>query len=126
MDGVHDGDVVMRGTTGGPGRIIIAGALGLVGCTAVLGVPDPDDLVLKECQIDVDCQEEGRVCCGDRNNGDFYQITCQGHCNDVTMCDSPGPDPKCPLLTCQSGQQVQSTCKVSTLLPPGYHVCECP
>jgi hypothetical protein len=82
-----------------------------------------------ECQSDVQC-DGGEICCGDRANGNFgdyyWQVTCQDECQDVRMCAKPGPDPSCPIVTCQQGQQVQGVCKASQLLPIGYFVCGCP
>jgi len=125
MDDRREGSVVMRGTIGGLGRIVIAVVLGCAGCTTVLSIPDPDELVRAECQDDGQC-EGLLVCCGDRNNGEFYQVTCQSHCNDVKMCSAPGPDSECSMMICPVAQEVQGVCKASTLLPSGYFVCDCP
>lgn len=82
-----------------------------------------------ECQTAAQCGA-GEKCCGDRDNGNFgtyyTELTCQADCNDITLCDTEGAmGPDCPVINCQ-GQQQQSVCEQSGLLPPGFLVCGCP
>jgi hypothetical protein len=77
------------------------------------------------CQGPSDCQS-GKACCAVRYfhlDTQPYEFTqCQSQCDlpDRVVCDPANP--VCPIYVVQ-GQQVQSTCKMSTLLPPGYNVC---
>ena len=71
----------------------------------------------------------GTVCCGAResqNGSTWYSsTTCQATCPipDLVLCDQVGEQgPDCPVVTVQ-GNQVQTTCVGSQLLPPGFFVC---
>lgn len=78
-----------------------------------------------ECAAPSHCGQ-GTVCCGNRqftNNGSFYDnVNCATTCDwpNVIICD--GPSFPCPVVQTQTGP-VQTTCKQSQLLPPGYLVC---
>jgi hypothetical protein len=76
------------------------------------------------CQLPSQCP--GQICCAHRasQNVNVYGYTaCQDDCPypDRYLCDINNPD--CPTYTDQNGNPIQSFCKPSTLLPPGYYVC---
>jgi hypothetical protein len=81
-----------------------------------------------ECQLPEHCPM-GTVCCGERefgNNTTWYSsVRCLATClnPDIVLCDQEGEKgPDCPVVT-QGGNQIQTTCKPSTLLPPGFLIC---
>jgi len=76
------------------------------------------------CQFPSQCP--GQICCAHRafNGGSEYAYTaCQDDCNypDLHLCDPVAA--ACPTYQDQNGNPIQSFCKPSTLLPPGYTVC---
>lgn len=77
-----------------------------------------------ECQLPSQC-DTGQICCAHRDfDGAPYDSTsCDDNCYlpDRYLCDPNAPD--CPVYQDQGGNPLQSTCKASTLLPPGYFVC---
>jgi hypothetical protein len=102
----------------------------------VQGPPDNDNCTSGEngrqtrieCQLPEHCPV-GTVCCGVReslNNNPWYASTmCQADCPfpDIVLCDLDGEQaPDCPVVI-SGGQPVQTICKPSQLLPPGYLVC---
>lgn len=81
-----------------------------------------------ECQLPSHCNSG--LCCARREffgaaNAVYTDLECANACDwpDVTVCDPASPS--CPLIDVE-GQTVQSTCKPSELLPPGYYVCGLP
>ena len=81
-----------------------------------------------ECQLGSQCPD-GNTCCAHReffnNNNSFYDtVRCEPGCDwpDVVLCDASDAAFPCPEVFTQ-GQQVQTTCKPSSRLPPGYTVC---
>jgi hypothetical protein len=86
-----------------------------------------------ECQTSAQCDQG--VCCGHRitffQGGQqkfFYEIlSCVGTCDqsDVTICDPTDPTDVCPKVNTPNGP-VQTVCKTTTSLPPGYFVCGAP
>jgi hypothetical protein len=81
-----------------------------------------------ECQLDSQCPAQ-EICCAHRvffnNDNSFYDlVSCRESCEwpHVELCDPADPATVCPIVNTQNGQ-VQTTCKASKLLPPGYFVC---
>lgn len=84
-----------------------------------------------ECQTSAECKQGG-TCCGHRTyfNGQnfFYDlVSCIDTCpaSDVKICDPANPADLCPKVSIQ-GNPVQTVCKQSGSLPPGYFVCALP
>ncbi len=79
------------------------------------------------CQNSAQC-DSGKVCCGHRvffNQTAYYEtVDCQSTCDypDLVLCTGEGDDADCPIVNVQ-GQQVQTFCKASNRLPPGYFIC---
>ncbi|HEY4117882.1 MAG TPA: hypothetical protein VGM56_08505 [Byssovorax sp.] len=82
------------------------------------------------CDAPMDCP--GQACCGHlvfAGGGDYYDtVNCQTSCDynsgQVTLCDPGEPDQgHCPIIDDGQGNQVQSHCTQSSLLPMGYFVC---
>jgi len=81
-----------------------------------------------ECQLPEHCPA-GTVCCADLNqtqNGNWYStLMCATECSwpgNRVVCSA---DADCPVVTFQ-GQQVQTVCQPSTILPDGYMICRTP
>lgn len=81
-----------------------------------------------ECQLPEHCPS-GTVCCADHNQTQaatwYSTLMCAAECSwpgNRVVCDS---DDDCPIVTFQ-GQQVQTVCQSSTLLPDGYKICRTP
>lgn len=54
---------------------------------------------------------------------DYAKTTCEPPCGAYKLCDDLGEmGPDCPIVE-NNGQQVQTTCKIAGLLPPGYFAC---
>ncbi len=76
------------------------------------------------CEFQFQCP--GQICCAARYNGQDGQPYETAMCAD--SCDLPDrylcnpQNPACPIYDL-NGMQVQSTCKMSGLLPPNYYVC---
>ncbi len=76
------------------------------------------------CEFQFQCP--GQICCAFRYNGQDNQPYDTAMCADT--CDLPDrylcnpQNPACPIYD-SNGMQVQSMCKPSSLLPPGYYVC---
>lgn len=81
-----------------------------------------------ECQDSSQC-DPGKVCCGNRvffNQTAFYDVVdCQTNCEypALVLCTGVGDDANCPIVTDGQGQQIQTFCKASNRLPPGYFIC---
>ena len=76
------------------------------------------------CQFPSQCP--GQICCAHRafpQGSEYGYTACQDSCDypDLYLCDSTSP--ACPTYQGQNGNTIQSFCKPSTLLPPGYTVC---
>ena len=91
-------------------------------------------------QTVISCQNEdqcgsGESCCGDvvqfqsggQNLNYYPTVDCRDSCEWPTriMCKTPNSTAECPQVNIQ-GNQVQTICKASTLLPMGYLVCGTP
>jgi hypothetical protein len=84
-----------------------------------------------ECQTSAQCAQ-GTTCCGHRtyfNQQNFFYdlVSCVDSCpsTDVKVCDPANAADVCPKVTIQ-GNDVQTVCKQSGSLPPGYFVCSLP
>ena len=83
-----------------------------------------------ECQTSAECTQG--TCCGHRmyfNGQNFFYdlVSCVDTCpaSDVKICDPANPSDLCPKVNIQ-GNPVQTVCKQSGSLPPGYFVCALP
>lgn len=78
-----------------------------------------------ECQLPSQC-DSGEICCAHRyydSGGSPYESTsCDSTCElyDLYLCDPAAPE--CPVYQDANGP-IPTSCKASTLLPPGYFVC---
>jgi hypothetical protein len=82
-----------------------------------------------ECQLPEHCPAD-MICCADlkqTQNGNWYStLACATECTwpgNRVICDPMNPD--CPLVPFE-GQQVQTVCQASNILPDGYSICRTP
>ncbi len=86
------------------------------------------------CQTAAVCGDN-QQCCGDvvtfqaqgQNISYYPSVECRDSCTWPTriMCANQGSTAECPVIS-NNGQQVQTVCKTSTLLPNGFLVCGTP
>ena len=78
------------------------------------------------CQTQDQCP--GQVCCAHRafmsGQSPYESAVCSDQCDypDLYLCDGPN-DSSCPSYSDGNGGTIQSFCKPSQLLPPGYYIC---
>ena len=78
------------------------------------------------CQTQDQCP--GQICCAHRafqsGNAPYASAVCSDQCDypDLHLCAGQN-DPDCPAYQDGNGGTIQSFCKPSQLLPPGYYVC---
>jgi hypothetical protein len=78
------------------------------------------------CQTQDQCP--GQVCCAHRafmsSQSPYESAVCSDQCDypDLYLCEGPN-DSSCPAYQDGNGGTIQSFCKASQLLPPGYYIC---
>ncbi len=75
------------------------------------------------CQVPSDCNTG--ICCATRNSSQspYDVVQCDTQCELPSRYICDPMNPVCPPYIDNQGNTIPTTCKASTLLPQGYHIC---